>query len=66
MSPADRQRIYRRRRANGARVVAVEVDGDFIEMLIDAGYLQAWDADDVGKVRLAVGKLHDRLKVMEA
>lgn len=66
MTRSQRQRLYRKRRATGARVVAVEVDAGFVEMLIDAGYLQAWDADSAEKVRQAVGRLHDRLKVMDA
>lgn len=65
MGAAARQRQYRQRRASGIRVVRVEVDSEFIEMLIDAGYLPAWDAEDPANIDRAVAKLFARLKVIE-
>jgi hypothetical protein len=52
---AESVRLCRHRKRNGRAVLKVEVDvGTLADLLIDAGFLAAWDADDRGKLRQAL------------
>ena len=45
-TPAERMRLFRRRRKYRRQVVKVEVDPGEVDALIDRGYLQPKDRDD--------------------
>ena len=45
-TPAERMRLFRRRRKFGRQVVTVEVDPGEVDVLIDRGYLEPKDRED--------------------
>jgi hypothetical protein len=53
-TPAERMRLFRRRRKFGRQVVKVEVDPGEVDALIDRGYLPPKDRDDRGLLAAAV------------
>jgi hypothetical protein len=53
-TPAERIRLFRRRRKFGRQVVKVEVDPGEVDALIDRGYLQPKDRDDPEVLAAAV------------
>jgi hypothetical protein len=53
-SPAERMRLFRRRRKFRRQVVKVEVDPGEIDALIDRGYLEPKDRDDQELLAAAV------------
>jgi hypothetical protein len=53
-SPAERMRLFRRRRKFRRQVVKVEVDPGEIDALIDRGYLEPKDRDDLEVLAAAV------------
>ena len=47
LTPSEKVRNARRRKRNGRAVLNVEVDlGEVADLLVDGGYLAAWDAED--------------------
>ncbi|MGQ7793754.1 hypothetical protein ACUN0C_15210 [Faunimonas sp. B44] len=55
---ADRQRRYRRRQAEGLRVVAIEIDEAALgDLLVDIGLLSLAEADDLDNIRAALQQL---------
>ena len=54
-TPAERIRLFRRRRKFRRQVVKVEVDPGEVDALIDRGYLEPQDRDD--REALAAAKL---------
>ena len=55
---AERQRIRRRRRADGRVIVPVEIDlGEVADALVQARLLSEWDTEDRGKVAGALSKI---------
>jgi hypothetical protein len=57
MTAAQRQRLHRRRAADGIRVVSIQVGPEIKELLLGAGLLQEWSCDDAGEVGRALEKL---------
>jgi hypothetical protein len=53
-TPAERIRLFRRRRKFRRQVVKVEVDPGEVDALIDRGYLQPKDRDDPEVLAAAV------------
>ena len=53
-TPAERMRLFRRRRKFRRQVVKVEVDPGEVEALIDRGYLEPKDRDDLEVLAAAV------------
>ena len=53
-TPAERIRLFRRRRKFRRRVVKVEVDPGEVEALIERGYLEPQDRDDREALAAAV------------
>jgi hypothetical protein len=53
-TPAERMRLFRRRRKFRRQVVKVEVDPREVEALIDRGYLPPKDRDDLEALAAAV------------
>jgi hypothetical protein len=53
-TPAERMRLFRRRRKLRRQVVKVEVDPGEVDALIDRGYLEAKDRDDQEVLAAAV------------
>jgi hypothetical protein len=45
---------HRRRKRAGIILAQVEVDSALLELLVDAGFLQLWDADNPQHVRQAL------------
>jgi hypothetical protein len=52
-SPAERMRLYRRRRRRGRRVVRVEIDAAEVEALVRRGYLEPKDREDASAIEAA-------------
>jgi hypothetical protein len=55
-TPAERMRLFRRRRKFRRQVVKVEVDPEEVDALIDRGYLQPKDRDDHEALAAAVNE----------
>jgi hypothetical protein len=55
-TPAERMRLFRRRRKFRRQVVKVEVDPGEVDALIDRGYLQPKDRDDREALAAAVNE----------
>jgi hypothetical protein len=53
-TPAERMRLFRRRRKFQRQVVTVEVDPREVDALIDRGYLEPKDRDDLVALAAAV------------
>jgi hypothetical protein len=53
-TPAERMRLFRRRRKFRRQVVMVEVDPGEIDALIDRGYMDPKDRDDLEVLAAAV------------
>jgi hypothetical protein len=53
-TPAERMRLFRRRRKFRRQVVKVEVDPREVEALIDRGYIDPKDRDDLEVLAAAV------------
>jgi hypothetical protein len=53
-TPAERMRLFRRRRKFRRQVVKVEVDPGEIDALIDRGYLEPKDRDNLEALAAAV------------
>jgi hypothetical protein len=53
-TPAERMRLFRRRRKFRRQVVKIEVDPREIDALIDRGYLELKDRDDLEVLAAAV------------
>ena len=53
-APAERIRLFRRRRKFRRQLVMVEVDPREVDMLIDRGYLEPQDRDDREALAAAV------------
>jgi hypothetical protein len=53
-TPAERMRLFRRRRKYRRQVVKVEVDPGEVDALIDRGYLEPKDRDDLEVLAAAV------------
>jgi hypothetical protein len=53
-TPAERMRLFRRRRKLRRQVVKVEVDPGEVDVLVDRGYLQPKDRDDLEALAAAV------------
>ena len=53
-TPAERMRLFRRRRKLQRQVVTVEVDPREVDALIDRGYLEQKDRDDPVALAAAV------------
>jgi hypothetical protein len=53
-SPAERMRLFRRRRKFRRQVVKVEVDSGEVDALIDRGYLEPKDRHDLEVLAAAV------------
>ena len=53
-TPAERMRLFRRRRKFRRQVVTVEVDPREVDALIDRGYLEPKDRDDLAALAAAV------------
>tara|TARA_R100000005_G_scaffold75323_1_gene42510 strand:- start:6543 stop:6773 length:231 start_codon:yes stop_codon:yes gene_type:complete len=53
-SPAERMKKLRERRSAGIRVMAVEVQIDTVEALIELDYLSVEDAHDLGEAAKAL------------
>jgi hypothetical protein len=53
-TPAERMRLFRRRRKFRRKVVKVEVDPGEVEALIDRGYIAPKDRDDLEVLAAAV------------
>lgn len=63
MTPAAKQRAYRERKKSGRIVVRIEIDKvDVSERLIEAGLLDAWDADDPDAIASALASATVTLK----
>ena len=56
MSTADKQKRYRERTADGIRIIAVEVDGEMIATLEEAGLLAEWDEKNRDAIKAALDK----------
>lgn len=56
----ERQRRYRRRKREGAIATRLEVSALMSEALIEAGWLNAIDAENPIAVAEALAELHDR------
>ena len=56
---AERQRRYRRRKCDGAVAIRLEVSAVMSEALIEAGWLNAIDAENSVAVAEALAQLHD-------
>ncbi len=54
---AERQRRLRERRARGVRVIAVEVDGDLLELLEQLGLVDQAEAADAGALSFGLWML---------
>ena len=55
-----RQRDYRQRKANGCRVFRVTAPMiQLSEALIEGGFLQGWDCEDIAKVEKALRVMVD-------
>jgi hypothetical protein len=65
MGSVERQRLHGERQWAGVRIVPVAISQDVEAMLIDAGLLDEWDADDPSEVAAAVEKLLHLLVVLE-
>ena len=53
-TPAERMRLFRRRRKFQRKVVTVEVDPREVDALIDRGYIDPKDRDDLEVLAAAV------------
>jgi hypothetical protein len=60
-TPAERMRLFRKRRKFRRRVAKVEVDPAEIDALIQRGYLDPSDRDDLEALGAAVSVLFGRL-----
>ena len=64
MNSANRMKVLRQRRAAGLSVLTVTVElNRLTEVLIDAGWLEAWDQDDQAAIGRAVERLLASLAV---
>lgn len=62
MSAADRQARARHRRKAGVAVIRLEIHPvDTADMLVAAGFLAGWDADDPAAIQAAVQAAWDDL-----
>lgn len=61
---AERARRYRARRRCGRRIARIEIDAfEVADLLVEAGFLEAWDAEDPQAVDRALSLMISRLTV---
>lgn len=66
MTPAERQREYRRRQNQGKRVLHVAADVvELAEVLIKAGYLHRSDEDDIDRLTAALERALESMEISE-
>jgi hypothetical protein len=56
---------YRKRKAEGCKLVKVRAPGPVRDMLVGAGILPAWDSEDCKAIGLAIERLHTLLVILE-
>jgi hypothetical protein len=55
MSDAERTRRYRTRKAAGVVMMTIAIESTAVgEFLVDRGFLEQWDVDDLSAVRAAL------------
>ena len=63
-SAANRVREFRARQKRNGMLMTIEVPKELPDALVDSGFLQEWNAEDLGEIRKAIERVLTQLIVM--